>query len=213
MDHGILSDCLLFVSVVVGEFSSPAPLTCGGLQASILSPLLFSIHISPLVKLSVSTILISTVMKTVHYYMSHLLEVTQASFYISWQNFLQVNDASLITLLCILCQYQVGCPFAFRTVLILCRLDSTRYWKYSSEISVNVYMTLSCSCSRFVDWTSMMAMSLPTTSQSCSMGLRCGDCKGHLSTLKSLSCSISRSCFVTWHPAESSYLKTATWSP
>lgn len=42
-----------------------------------------------------------------------------------------------------------------------------------------------CSC---VGCTSMMQISLSTTFQMCSMGLRSGDCGGHRSTVKSLSC-------------------------
>ncbi len=49
------------------------------------------------------------------------------------------------------------------------------------------------SCWRFVGCTSMMRISRSTTSQSCSIGLRSGDCGGHLSKVNSLSCSRNQS--------------------
>ncbi len=83
----------------------------------------------------------------------------------------------------------LGPPFAFRTALILCGIDSTRCWKHSSEILVHIDMIASRSCCRFVGCTSMMRISLSTTSQMCSIGLRYGDCGGHLSKVNSLSYS------------------------
>ncbi len=50
-------------------------------------------------------------------------------------------------------------------------------------------MIASHSCCRFVVCTSMMWISRSTTSQRCSIGLRSGDCGGHLSKVNSLSCS------------------------
>ncbi len=84
-------------------------------------------------------------------------------------------------------------PFAFRTVLILRGIDSTRCWKHSSEILVQIDMIASRSCCRFVVCTSMMRISRSTTSQRCSIGLRSGDCGGHLSKVNSLSCSRNQS--------------------
>ncbi len=72
-------------------------------------------------------------------------------------------------------------PFAVRTVLILRGMD----WKHSSEILVHIVMIASHSCCRFVSCTSMMRISRSTTSQSCSIGLRSGDCGGHLSKVNS----------------------------
>ncbi len=46
-------------------------------------------------------------------------------------------------------------------------------------------MIASHSCCRFVDCTSMMWVSRSTTSQRCSIGLRSGDCGGHLSKVNS----------------------------
>ncbi len=77
-------------------------------------------------------------------------------------------------------------PFAFRTALILRGIDSTRCWKHSSEILVHIDMIASRSCCRFVGCTSMMWISCSTTSQRCSIGLRSGDCGGHLSKVNSL---------------------------
>ncbi len=84
-------------------------------------------------------------------------------------------------------------PFVFRTALILRGIDSTRCWKHCSEILVHIVMIASRSCCRFVVCTSMMWISRSTTSQSCSIGLRSGDCGGHLSKVNSLSCSRNQS--------------------
>ncbi len=43
-------------------------------------------------------------------------------------------------------------PFAFRTAFILRGIESTRCWKYSSEILVHLDMIVSRSCCRFVYW-------------------------------------------------------------
>ncbi len=94
-------------------------------------------------------------------------------------------------------------PFVFRTVLILCGIDSTRCWKHSSEMLVHIVMIASRSCCRFVGCTSMMWISRSTTSQSCSIGLRSGDCGGHLSKVNSLWCSRNKSemIWALWHDA------------
>ncbi len=71
----------------------------------------------------------------------------------------------------------------------------------SSEILVHIDMIASHSCCRFVGCTSMMRISRFTTSQSCSIGLRSGDCGSHFSKVNSLSCSRNQSemtSFVTW---------------
>ncbi|KAG8546926.1 hypothetical protein GDO81_029527 [Engystomops pustulosus] len=77
-------------------------------------------------------------------------------------------------------------------------------------------MMASHSCRRFVGCTSMMRISRSTTSQRCSIGLRSGDCGGHLSTVNSLSCSRNQSEMIPalWHyPAESSHQMLGTlWS-
>ncbi len=54
-------------------------------------------------------------------------------------------------------------------------------------------MIASHSCCRFVVCTSMMRISRSTTSQRCSIGLRSGDCGGHLSKVNSSSCSRNQS--------------------
>ncbi len=120
---------------------------------------------------------------------------------------------SLATLLGTPSKYRVRPPFAFRTALILRGIDSTRCWKHSSEILVHIDMIASRSCSRFVDCTFMMRISRSTTSQRCSIGLRSGDCGGHLSKVNSLSCSRNQSemIWALWHyPAGSSYKKMGT---
>ncbi len=71
-------------------------------------------------------------------------------------------------------------PFASRTALILHGIDSTRCWKHSSEMLVHIDMVASRSSCRFVGYTSMMRISRSTTSQRSSIGLRSGDCGGHL---------------------------------
>ncbi len=91
------------------------------------------------------------------------------------------NLHSLATLLGTPCLYRVGPPFAFRTALILCGIDSKRCWKHSSEILVRIVMIISRSCCRFVGCTFMMRISRSTTSQRCSIELRAGDCGCHLS--------------------------------
>ncbi len=53
----------------------------------------------------------------------------------------------------------------------------------------HIDMIASRSCCRFVGCTSMIRISRSTTSQRCSIGLRSGDCGGHLSKVNSLSCS------------------------
>ncbi len=62
-------------------------------------------------------------------------------------------------------------------------------------------MIASHSCCRFVSCTSMMWISRSTTSQRCSVGLRSGDCGGHLSKVNSLSCSRIQSemIWALWH--------------
>ncbi len=110
---------------------------------------------------------------------------------------------SLATLLGTPCKYWVGPPFASRTALILCGIDSTRCWKHSSEILVHIDMIASRSCCRFVGSTSMMRISCSTTSQRCSIRVRSGDCGGHLSEVNSLSCSRNQSemIWALWHGA------------
>ncbi|MEQ2293410.1 hypothetical protein AMECASPLE_033135 [Ameca splendens] len=88
------------------------------------------------------------------------------------------------TLLGTPCYYRVGPPLAFRTALILHGIDSTRYWKHSSVSLVHIDMMASHRCCRFVGCTSMMRISRSTTSIRCSIGLRSGDCGGHLSTVQ-----------------------------
>ncbi len=107
------------------------------------------------------------------------------------------------TLLGTPCKYRVGPPFAFRTALILRDIDSTRCWKHPLEILVHIDMITSRSCCRFVSCTSMMWISRSTTSQRCSIGLRSGDCGGHLSKVNSLSCSRNPSEMIwdLWHGA------------
>ncbi len=94
-------------------------------------------------------------------------------------------------------------PFVFRTALILRGIDSTRCWKHCSEMLVHIVMIASHSCCRFVVCTSMMWISRSTTSQRCSIGLRSGDCGGHLSKVNSLSCSRNQSemIWALWHGA------------
>ncbi len=96
------------------------------------------------------------------------------------------------TLLCIYTNI-CGPPLAFRTVLILRGIDSTRCWKHSSEILVHIDMIVSRSCCRFVVCRSMMRIYRSTKSQRCSIGLRSSDCGGHLSNMNSLSCSRNQS--------------------
>ncbi len=75
--------------------------------------------------------------------------------------------------------------------------------KHSSEILVHIDMIASHSSIRFIGCTSMMWISRSTTSQSCSIGLRSGDCGGHLSKVNSLSCSRNQSemIWALWHGA------------
>ncbi len=87
----------------------------------------------------------------------------------------------------------VGPPFAFRTALILCGIDLTRCWKHSSEILVHIDIIASRSFCRFVGCTSMMRISRSTTSQRCFIGLRSGDCGGHLRKVNSWSYSRNQS--------------------
>ncbi len=92
-------------------------------------------------------------------------------------------------------------PFCLQNCLDSSCIDSTMCWKYSSEILVHIDMILSRSCCRFVGCTSMIWISRSTTSQRCSIGLRSGDCGGHLSKVNSLSCSRNQSEMiwaVTW---------------
>ncbi len=72
-------------------------------------------------------------------------------------------------------------PFCLQNCLIIRGIDSTRCWKHSSKILVHIDMISSRSCCRFVGCTSMIRISRSTTSQRCSIGLRSGDCGGHLS--------------------------------
>ncbi len=117
-------------------------------------------------------------------------------------------------LICTCNQYQVGPPFAFWTALILRGIDSTRCWKNSSEILVHIDMIASRSCCRFVGCAFMMRISRFITSQRCSIGLRSGDCGGHLSKVNSLSCSRNQRwfelCDMVHYPARSSHQKMGT---
>ncbi len=72
---------------------------------------------------------------------------------------------------------------------------------------VHINMIASHSCCRFVGCTSMMRISRSTTSQRCSIGLRSGDCGGHLSKVNSLSCSRIQSemIWALWHGTLSVY--------
>ncbi len=116
--------------------------------------------------------------------------------------YIHTHTHTLATLLGTPC-YRVGPLFAFRTALILRGIDSTRCWKHSSELLVHIDMIVSHSCCRFVDCTSMMQISRSTTSQRCSIGLRSGDCGGHLSKVNSMSCSRNQSemIWALWHGA------------
>ncbi len=120
---------------------------------------------------------------------------------------------SLATLLGTPCLYRVGPSFVFRTVLIHHGIDSTRCWKHSSEILVHIDIIASRSCYRFVGCTSMMWISRSTTSQRCSIGLRSGDCGGHLSKVNSLSCSRNQSemIWALWHGALSCWKYIRRW--
>ncbi len=74
-------------------------------------------------------------------------------------------------------------------------------------------MIASHSCCRFVVCTSMMWISRSTTSQRCSIGLRSGDCGGHLSKVNSLSCSRNQSemSWALWHSALSCWKYIRRW--
>ncbi len=74
-------------------------------------------------------------------------------------------------------------------------------------------MIASCSCCRFVGCTSMMWISRSTTFQRCSIGLRSGDCGGHLSKVNSLSCSRNQSemIWALWHGALSCWKYIRRW--
>jgi len=63
-----------------------------------------------------------------------------------------------------------------------------RCWKHSSQVLVHVDMTASRSCCRSVGCTSMMQVSRSTASQSCSFGLRSGDCGDRWSSGNSMWC-------------------------
>ncbi len=74
-------------------------------------------------------------------------------------------------------------------------------------------MIASRSCCRFVVCTSMMRISRSTASQRCSIGLRSGDCGGHLSKVNSLSCSRNQSemIWALWHGALSCWKYIRRW--
>ncbi len=74
-------------------------------------------------------------------------------------------------------------------------------------------MIASHSCCRFVGCTSMMWISRSTTSQRCSIGLRSGDCGGHLSKVNSMSCSRNQSemIWALWHGALSCWKYIRRW--
>jgi len=98
-------------------------------------------------------------------------------------------------------------------------IDSTRCWKHSSDIVVNIDMIASRNCCRFFGCTSMMQISCSTTFQRCCIGFRSGDCGGHWSTVNSMSCSRNQSEIISaldmaCYPAESNHQKMSTlWSP
>ncbi len=70
-----------------------------------------------------------------------------------------------------------------------CLNSSWHRFNKALETFLRIDMIASHSCCRFVGYTSMMRISRSTTSQRCSIGLRSGDCGGHLSKVNSLSCS------------------------
>ncbi len=94
-------------------------------------------------------------------------------------------------------------PFWLLNCINFHGIDSTRCWKHCSEILIHIDLIASRSCCRFVGCTSMMWISRSTTSQRCSIGLRSGDCGGHLSKVNSLSCSRNQSemIWALWHGA------------
>ncbi len=69
-------------------------------------------------------------------------------------------------------------PFCLQNCL------NSSWHRFNKEILVHIDMIASHSCCRFVGCTSMMWISRSTTSQSCSIGLRSGDCGGHLSKMQ-----------------------------
>ncbi len=76
----------------------------------------------------------------------------------------------------------------------------------------HIDMIASHSCCRFVGCTSMMLISRSSTSQRCSIGLRSGDCGGHLSKVNS--CHVQETslrwfelCDMMHYPAGSSHQK------
>ncbi len=77
----------------------------------------------------------------------------------------------------------------------------------------HIDMIVSHSCCRFVGCTSMMWISRSSTSQRCSIGLRSGDCGGHLSKVNSLSCSRNQSemIWALWHDALSCWKYIRRW--
>ncbi len=74
-------------------------------------------------------------------------------------------------------------------------------------------MIASHSCCRFIGCTSKMWISRSTTSQRCSIGLRSGDCGGHLSKVNSMSCSRNQSemIWALWHGALSCWKYIRRW--
>ncbi len=77
----------------------------------------------------------------------------------------------------------------------------------------HIVMIASHSCCRFVVCTSMMWISRSTASQRCSIGLRSGDCGGHLSKVNSLSCSRNQSemIWALWHGVLSCWKYIRRW--
>ncbi len=105
-----------------------------------------------------------------------------------YYDFVYCNNVFVCETLCAIS----GPPFAFRIASILHDIASTRFWKHSSVILVHIDTIASYSYCRFVGCTTMTRISHSTTSQMCSIGLRSGDCGGHLSTVNSLSCSCNQ---------------------
>ncbi len=125
---------------------------------------------------------------------------------------INVNVHSLVTLLGTLASTGLD-PFFLQNCVNYLWHRFNKVLKHSSEILVHIVMIASHSCCRFVVCTSMMRISRSTTSQRCSIGLRSGDCGGHLSKVNSLSCSRNQSEMIwsLWHDALSCWKYIRRW--
>ena len=116
-----------------------------------------------------------------------------------------LNGQIIMTIPSVLC----WATFCLKYCAILFGIDSLRCWKVMQGIWHHAWWIALSGSVRFDGCGTSCLMALLNSSNKCSIGLRSGDCGGHLSKVKSPSCSWNLSCTIwaLWHGALSYWKK------